>query len=32
MKYNSAVAKAVHDNGLEVVFGLIGDANLYMVR
>jgi acetolactate synthase I/II/III large subunit len=29
--FHSAVARALRDNGIDTVFGLIGDANLYMV-
>jgi thiamine pyrophosphate-dependent acetolactate synthase large subunit-like protein len=29
--FHSAIARALRDNGVETVFGLIGDANLYMV-
>lgn len=29
--FHSAIARALTDNGVETVFGLIGDANLYMV-
>jgi thiamine pyrophosphate-dependent acetolactate synthase large subunit-like protein len=29
--FHSAIARALKDNGVETVFGLIGDANLYMV-
>ena len=31
MKVHEALAKAVFDHGAETMFGLIGDANLYMV-
>jgi len=31
MKVHSAIARAVLDNGGDTIFGLIGDANLYMV-
>lgn len=31
MKVHSAIAKALIDNGIETMFGLIGDANLYVV-
>ncbi len=29
--FHSAMARALKDNGVDTVFGLIGDANLYMV-
>src|SRR5215467_2272418 len=29
--FHSAMARALRDNGVDAVFGLIGDANLYMV-
>src|ERR1700738_1976591 len=29
--FHSAMAKALSDNGVEAMFGVIGDANLYMV-
>ncbi|HKY82373.1 MAG TPA: thiamine pyrophosphate-binding protein [Sphingobium sp.] len=31
MKVHAAIARALSDNGVETLFGLIGDANLYMV-
>jgi thiamine pyrophosphate-dependent acetolactate synthase large subunit-like protein len=31
MKVHAAIAQALRDNGVAVLFGLIGDANLYMV-
>jgi thiamine pyrophosphate-dependent acetolactate synthase large subunit-like protein len=31
MKFHAAVARALADNGVSVIFGLIGDANLYMM-
>jgi len=31
MKVHQAIAKALRDNGVDTMFGLIGDANLYMV-
>lgn len=31
LKVHKAIAKALADNGVEQIFGLIGDANLYMV-
>jgi len=31
MKFYSAVAKALKDNGVDTMFGLLGDANLFMV-
>ncbi len=30
-KGHAAIARALRDNGVEVMFGVIGDANLYMV-
>jgi acetolactate synthase-1/2/3 large subunit len=32
MKLHEATAKALIDNGIDTLFGLIGDANLFMVR
>ncbi|MFK7828599.1 MAG: thiamine pyrophosphate-binding protein [Congregibacter sp.] len=32
MKVHQAVARALIDNGIDTLFGLIGDANLFMVR
>ena len=29
--FHSAIARAMKDQGIDTVFGLIGDANLYMV-
>lgn len=31
MKAHAAIAKALTDNGVDAIFGLIGDANLYMI-
>jgi thiamine pyrophosphate-dependent acetolactate synthase large subunit-like protein len=31
MKFHTALAKAFADNGIGTMFGLVGDANLYMV-
>ena len=31
MKAHAAIARALADNGIKDLFGLIGDANLYMV-
>ncbi len=31
MKAHEAIARALSDNGIETLFGLIGDANLFMV-
>ena len=31
MKFHAALARALADNGVTTMFGLIGDANLYMV-
>jgi acetolactate synthase-1/2/3 large subunit len=31
MKVNEAIARALKDNGVDTMFGLIGDANLYFV-
>lgn len=31
MKVHVAVARALKDNGIDTLFGLVGDANLYMV-
>ena len=31
MKAHAAIARALSDNGVDTIFGLIGDANLYMV-
>lgn len=31
MKVHAAIARALRDNGVETLFGLIGDANLYVV-
>mgnify|MGYP003582434213 CR=1 FL=1 len=31
MKVHAAIARALSDNGVETLFGLVGDANLYMV-
>jgi thiamine pyrophosphate-dependent acetolactate synthase large subunit-like protein len=31
MKFHSAVARALKDNGVDTMFGLIGDANLFML-
>lgn len=32
MKVHEATARALADNGIDTLFGLIGDANLFMVR
>lgn len=32
MKLHEATAKALRDNGVDTLFGLIGDANMFMVR
>jgi thiamine pyrophosphate-dependent acetolactate synthase large subunit-like protein len=31
MRFHEAVARALADNGVKTIFGLIGDANLYMM-
>lgn len=31
MKLHSALAKALIDNGVTTMFGVVGDANVYMV-
>ena len=31
MQFQEAIARALADNGVETVFGLVGDANLYMI-
>lgn len=31
MKFHAAVAKALADHGINTIFGLIGDGNLYMI-
>lgn len=31
MKVHQAIAKALVDNGVDTIFGLIGDANMFMI-
>jgi thiamine pyrophosphate-dependent acetolactate synthase large subunit-like protein len=31
IKVHAALAKALRDNGVDKLFGLMGDANLYMI-